>query len=145
LSFGKDGRSECRGCRSRRRALVGAAGGAIEEALRPRYRHQNTERVPQRFSVCAPSPFVFFVFFVLFRQERDTDLNGAACRVYGTANAESDWDYIIVTNQHTTNCFVKGKTATTKKKLHSHACTPAAARVLSVWCVLCVVCVHLVR
>jgi hypothetical protein len=30
------------------------------------------------------------------------------CRVYGTANAESDWDYIIVTNQHTTSCFVEG-------------------------------------
>jgi hypothetical protein len=36
--------------------------------------------------------------------------------VYGTANAESDWDYIIVTNQHTTSCFVEG----TKKLLHSH-------------------------
>ncbi len=40
------------------------------------------------------------------------------CRVYGTANAESDWDYIIVTNQHTTSCFVEG---TRSFFTHTHA------------------------
>jgi hypothetical protein len=100
-------------------SVVGAAGGhsleQLVERLKKRYdpdidsKMLNVYLSGSRF-VLPPSLPLFFVLLLFLT------LTGAACRVYGTANAESDWDYIIVTNQHTTNCFVEGTTTTKRRR-----------------------------